>query len=54
MREYYVSFQKSLDYLYRFDQRFPVCNDMSFIDIMRPLWLSWFLFCLIGENVFVE
>jgi len=37
MREYYVSFQKSLDYMYRFDQRFPVCNDMSFIDIMRPL-----------------
>ena len=37
MESVYKEFQYKLDNQYPFDQRFPICNHSSFIDIMAPL-----------------
>lgn len=37
MLRFYIGFQQRLDKSYRFDQRFPICDQSSFIDVLQPL-----------------
>ena len=39
MRRVYMRFQGILDQQYPFNRRFPICDQSSFIDIMKPLWI---------------
>lgn len=38
MRSVYINFQRYLDQIHPFKSRFPVCNQLDYIHIMRPLY----------------
>lgn len=38
MKNVYMEFQQILDNQYSFNQRFPICNQSSFIDVLRPIF----------------